>query len=260
MSELEEFFDDIPTDGEDPFADTEEKDTPADSSPETKPETEESPSQEGETEDTEPESGEESEDNTPDEPVPFHKHPKWAEIYNQNKELKSTVEDLQTQMTQRQQIQQEMQRPTSVPDWFRRLYGDDQETYRLYQQDQVNNRQSIKDEIRREFQEEQQQVVQQQKQWEDWVESELNIMKADGLKFDRNRLIKIALDYQPSDQNGNIDLRKAHQIMMMQEGKKDTEQIKARKKVANVTGSKKATSSKSTVTASSIRKKDWHDY
>lgn len=242
----DEAIDDIKTDGldidkmtdeqidkgiEDGFGEK-EKETPAESSTEKETEQETSPASEGE------EGGQPS--NTPDEdkPVPFHKHPRFKEVISEKNELKDEVNVLKGRLDERETMQGEQPKP--VPAWFSKLYGDDNEAWQAYSQANAVERKSMKDEILTEIRTDQQTQTEVQqktdKEANDYVDSSLEALKADGKKFDKNGLLKVMKEYPTTDSSGNLDFNKGFQLYeKLTEAKKDPEKDKARKELADKT-------------------------
>ena len=81
--------------------------------------------------------------------------------------------------------------------------------------------------------------TQKQKKEDEWVDKEIKKLEEEGLKFDRNELLKTALDYLPSDENGNISFQKAYNIMKATKPvSAPSKVVEEKKKVADMTLSK----------------------
>ena len=72
-----------------------------------------------------------------------------------------------------------------------------------------------------------------------FIEEQIESLKEDGLKFDRNELMKVMYDYKPSDEKGNLDFKKGYEIMELLK-KKDPEKSKARKEIGSDSGEGKS--------------------
>ena len=91
MPEQEDFLASVVKEGEEEALkelDKEEKETPPAPPTETKPEEEKSPSPQGEKKEPEAPNTED------DSKLPFHKHPRWKAMYEDNETLKQQVEEL----------------------------------------------------------------------------------------------------------------------------------------------------------------------
>lgn len=229
---------------EEALAGNEGKETPSESPAEKETKEEKSPSQEGEEAKTE----EPKAQNTPDETnIPFHKHPDWIarerkldERLNEVKrEYESKLQDLETRIAPKLEAQD-----PSIPSWFSGLYGDDKEKWNDYLQYEASRRQEIKQEILREQEEvrtkEQKETLYWQEQTDKAITSleqkhdlDLHSVDDNGQNSVRNAILKIAVEYQPSDENGLISLDKAYQIYKLQEeSRKESKQ--ARKEIASI--------------------------
>ena len=79
---------------------------------------------------------------------------------------------------------------------------------------------------------EQEQKTKESEYWNNWVGDQVQSLKDEGLKFDKNELMKVMYDYKPTDDEGNLDFRKGYEIMEVLK-KKDPEKTEARKKIAD---------------------------
>ena len=163
--------------------------------------------------------------NTPvEENIPFNKHPRWKQLQAEKDELEgklSKFDELQATVQQLQESQKTAQEnnPTLPADWVA-LYGNDeasQNAYRIQQQQFQSMEQRIRDDLKKEQAEAAKQQQTEQERWDNWVESELQSLTDAGESFDKNKLMKVALDMQPVDANGNISFAKALQIYKLQE-------------------------------------------
>src|SRR5260221_20106 len=100
MTEVDKFLADISVEGDDAFADIGEK-APAESQTEKEPK---------ET----PEEGM----NTPEDNIPFHKHPRWIEREGELKTLRETAEENAKEIAELKSIRTEKE-PTAIPEWFK---------------------------------------------------------------------------------------------------------------------------------------------
>lgn len=216
-----------------PKTEKEPDEKPTPSSPEEKEsEQEQSPSSQGEQE-----KGDAKPDNTEnDNNLPFHKHPRWKA---QQQELKEAREFREYALPLLKRLGEKPDRDeetVEIPDWFAELYGDNAEAWKKYRAYDTQQRKQLRAEILEDMQKEQQKATEAQSKQEKWVEDELSKLTEDGLKFDRNELLKIAVDYKPTDDEGNISLRKAYDILVMQgAGKEDKPKSEEKKKVADKT-------------------------
>lgn len=248
--------------------------TPA-SSAENQSEEEKSPSHQGESgsEDTgtgnkkpEGETGsDEDHGNTDDDiKIPFHKHPRWISLQNdlkKEKEFRESVTPLLERLGQTPDHRTE--ETVKIPEWFTELFGENEDAWKKYRAYDSEQRKQLRTEIVKEMQGEQQKLVDDQKKQEKWVDDEVAKLSDEGLKFDRNKLLKIALDYLPTDEDGNISFRKAYDILVMQGAGKELDKPKseAKKKLADQTmGKGKSSEEKRDYkTSADLRFKTMHD-
>jgi hypothetical protein len=219
-----------------PFEDKEEKETPADSPSEEETKKEEPPSPQGgeaekEAEDTEAE----------EKPVPFHKHPRWRQMQGKMSQLEADKEELRIRLEERTRQPQPAQ-PEPIPAWFSGLYGDNAKAWQNFQAMRETDRQRVKKEIYTELSKAEKQMTAQEqarvKEHSTWLDNEIEALKAEGKKFDQNELFDAALRHRPTDDEGNISLAQAYEILQLEKAaSKDTSKIKARKKVAEATSS-----------------------
>lgn len=274
MSELEDIFAGIPYESEgDPFksiikvSEEPQEETPA-SSQEEKVEETESPASEGES--TEETSKEESSDeNTPDEKnLPFHMHPRWKALMQERDELRQAQETLQKQVQEMQsKVSVVNSQPASIPDWFTQAYGDDQDLWARYQEENKRTRDEIKQEILQDIRSEQSKAQAEQDQMLEWIDQQMSVLGEthsidlsykDGKNSLRNELIKIALEYHPTDQQGNIDFEKVYEIRELK-SKRD-EKVEKRKEIAQAVSSTQKISEpakKDYLTPEDLKNKDW---
>ena len=167
------------------------------------------------------------------EEVPFHKHPRWKEMYEDNKALK---ERLATLESSKSQPSQSANKQTDIPDYWKDLYGDNAErTWSAHMRtlDDVKRQAVEETEQRLNAKRRQEQETQQQAQR--YVEDSLSNLKAEGKSFDDNELLKVVSDYRPITSDGQWDFEKAYQILQLMKGSEGKEKSEARRKLASET-------------------------
>ncbi len=226
MSEIEQFLSELKQEGEvveTLIPDTaEKKDTSPDSTPEIKPE-EVKPPQGG--------------DNTPDvKDEPFHKNPRFKRLVEEKNQLHSEVETLKTQLQELgTKVNNPIQANSQVPDWFVELFGNSPEAWSKYQTKQTEERNTIKQEVMRELESRATEQRQNQEKWNNWVGQQVESLKDEGLSFDNNELMKVMVDYRPTDDEGNLDFKKGFAILS--KIKPSDNSVDAKKKIAGATSS-----------------------
>ena len=258
---------------EDLFGDK-ESDTPTDSQPETNDEKEEEvdtpqdeteESVESQNEETSEEETSQEEESKKEESVPFHEHPRWKQREEDwNKRLEAQREEFEQKLQKQvEDIKQSSQseKPQTIDPNFARLFGEDQEAYAAYTAMREKEKQEALDFAREQLQAEQKQKQDQENQWNTWVNSEIDKLKADGKEFDKNKLLKVALDYKPTDDKGRISLEKAYMILDNMPKPAD-KAVAKKKKVASKTSSRASgdTNIKSIPSSKDLRNKDWLSY
>ena len=212
-----------------------------------------------------------------DEKLPFHKHPRWKALYNENRNLRKQIEDYAS-TTQKEladlKAKQSQQQPQSIsiPDWFNELYGDNPVAWQKFQAHDQQTRNQIKQEILGEIQQREQVAQQESLKWNTWVDEALTTLgeeiglnlaegTTDSPNSTRNEILKIALDYQPTDNNGMVDLKKAYLIWKQTKGSQPSEKTEAKKKVADIAGtrSKGEAKERGFVTPKELRNKGFRD-
>lgn len=238
---LEEIFADVKQEGDtNPFAPL-EKETPTESQPETKPE--------GTVEEKKPEGG----GNTPPENTPFHEHPRWKQ---REEELRTLREENARILAEFETIKK-TPKSSNVPDWF----GGDEVAWQKYLDHESVKAKEIEDRVLARQDEERNKQKAEAEKWDHWVTDEVTKLQTKGLKFERNELLQVMLDYKPSDENGLLDFQKGYQILEALKFKDvDPARSKARKEIADITsrskGSEKPT--KDYLTPADLRNKSWN--
>lgn len=209
--------------------------------------------------------------NTLDENLPFHKHPRWKATQDELDRLRrfeadakprlETYEQMMSRLGQTNQSSSTVQ----IPEWFPKT-GNQKEDERQYQQ-YLNYESGVKAQIKQELIDEQireqQQKQAEEKKWTDWVNTSLDKLEDEGQKFDRNELQKIALEYLPTDLDGNIDFGKALKIMnqlKVQERIEAENKSDARKRLADTANASTQRADKPVAkvqTSQSLRNQSW---
>lgn len=207
-------------------------------------------------------------DNTPDAKIePFHKHPRWIKTQEELNELRKFRDEVTPKLSTYEEVIAKLGKPaeSNIPDWFPKS-GNAQADTQKYQE-YLNYENGVKAQIKQELLAEQTKEAQaktaEEKKWTDWVENSIQELTDEGLKFDKNELQSIALKYLPSDEQGNIDFRKAYEIMTELNKYKAAplaQKADARKKIGDLatSGPQRAESAKSKVQSNrSLRNASW---
>lgn len=235
---VDDFLADFKQEGEDPFVKTEE--TPSDSPTEKK--------EEGD----KPETG----DNT-SEQVPFHKHPRWIEREKELNDLKAREEATAKEIAELRAMQSRPTGQDAIPQWFEKLYGANQEAWVAYRDREKVREEEIEQRVIERQKQTQQQQVAEQKKWEGWVDAEVARLQGEGKVFDRNKLLKVMVDYGPTT-GDSFDFNKGYAIYEKLEAP-DTEKSQARKQLADqtTTSTRGEKPKKDYMTTADLRHKSW---
>ena len=182
-------------------------------------------------------------DNTPDE-IPYHKDKRWIEMYEKTKEtdeLKEKMMTLEEKLTKYEQMKSD--EPLKVPESFKRLFGDDEEVYRIWKAEQDEREKALRADIIKEIQQEKQKEIEgkqkEEQEWSDYFNSEIESLQEDGFQFDPDKLQKFVLDNEIVDSRGVYDLKKGLLKMMNAQPKPNP----ARKYIADMTSGGTSTES-----------------
>jgi hypothetical protein len=175
--------------------------------------------------------------------IPFHKHPRFQEVIAQKNELFEKNKLLEERLSRLEQTKIQEEIPLR-PDWFTKLYGEDDDAWGLYYQNEVQREKEreerVYSRIKKETEEEQSKMSLAEKEANDYIENSIQDLVDEGNKFDRNELVSIMKEFTPTDENNNLDFRKGLKILQ-QIKKPNTEKITARKEVASSTVSQTKT-------------------
>jgi hypothetical protein len=264
---MEDFFADVPQDGDSAVLTDDSEVTTTDSQPETdQPETE-SPSQEGE-EVTEAEPVEKAPvaEDTPEETnLPFHKHPRWQRMQREKAELQERLEQFEERLAESNTPQ-----PVSegkVPDHLVSVFGNNYDAYLAYEKDiEERTRKQVAAE-RAEEARKQQEAEQHNKRFVEWAETELSDLGHDiGVNLTdknnsvRNEILSICEEYGVQDANGRPDFRKAwtlHQKLHPREDATEKKEVAAKTSSRSTQASAKE---EEVMTPSRLRSISLNDY
>lgn len=244
---LEEILADVKQEGDlDPFAAL-EKDTPSESQTENEPK------------EDEPEVGDSTPAANAEDNVPFHKHPRWIQREQELEALRLRDEARERELAELRAQATREPVETEVPDWFSELYGHNTAAWEKYNAHQQAERERLKQEAVIEVERRQQAEVAENERWNGWVETEVERLAAAGKQFDRNELLKVMLDYRPTDPNNNLDFDAGYRIYEALKSKPDPARAQARKRVADTTSSPNVgeRKQKDYMTSSELRNLKW---
>lgn len=221
-----------------------EKETPAESPTEDN-QTEQSPSSQGEGEiDASSEEGAPKEPNTENaNNLPFNKDPRWQDLIRERDEAREEASRLRS-ATPEPVAQVTLQATqASVPKPFVELFGENEDAWNKWQELSRLERETLKNELVQDQVRAQEAQKSETDRWNKWVEKSVEgLERTHGAKLqkdssDFNELMKITLEYKPSDDHGNISFEKGYELMMKLRREENQEKSKARKSIAAATSS-----------------------
>lgn len=214
--------------------------------------------------------GESEKSNTSEEKVPFHKHPRWIKQQSDYKKAQDRIAELESKGSANSNVEVKAE---ELPDWWKKAYGDKHESVESYknylnatQAERKQLTEQIKQDILKGFESEKN----EEQSGEEYVNTQLDEMADEGLKFNRNELLKFMVDFQDEygpgsllDPQGNYDFRKSLELKNKMQPAKVDETLNERKKLAGETmRSKVKTGDSSTIPKVSIRnlrRGNWRD-
>jgi unconventional prefoldin RPB5 interactor 1 len=214
----------------------------------------ESPTKEEEKKEEEKKLPAEEEKKTEEE-TPFHKHPRFKELVEEKNQYKKDLDELREEVESKFS-EMDSQSKTKSPEWFSEAFGDQPELWDKFQAYNKSDREAIKNELREELKAEKETKEEEVKKQSEWVEDQVNSLKDEGLKFEKNDLLKVMWDYKPTDDEGNLDFKKGYEIMEALK-KKDPEKANARKEIVSEGKSKSEPEDKKWKTPQDMKGVGW---
>ena len=172
----------------------------------------------------------------------------------QEQEFNRKIEELQGKFQPAEQSPSETINPLLVP-----LIGDDPAAHKAWNDAQKQARIVMRQEMQQEEETRQREARENTERWENWVKDGVARLKSQGKRFDENALVKVAVDYRPTDDQGNISIDKAYDILE-QLSPKDRQKAKAKKEVAAQVTSKPSGEGSITkkITSAELRNMPWY--
>lgn len=178
-------------------------------------------------------------DNKVEENVPYHKDPRWMEMYNTSKESKKRAQELEEELAsirewKEQQESSKQLEPQAIPNWFKRLYGEDPEVWKEYSESTRNEKEAWKQELRDEMRKEEAEKAESLKKGEEWINDQIADLRDKGVEFDENELIKVVFENNLFDNNGNPNFQAGIKWLEMTKPQEEN----PNKKIASMTKGK----------------------
>lgn len=204
-----------------------------------------------------------SENNEDDDLMPFHKHPRFKHLIQQNKELKAALAEINQKLTPQPKAEAD-QGNAAIPNWFKSIYGDNPELYKEFSAYSGQQQQEIVAKAVEMLREEIAKPQREAEQVQTWIKEKLTELHDDGEEFEDDELINVMKEYTPFGDSGQLDFRKGLKLMrafatVKSKETTDKEKSDARKKIGAMTaGGGQGSPSKSAVNMNDIRKKSWN--
>lgn len=250
---------------------TEEDDAEEPSLPKTgEKETPPAPSADDKTDETTPTSegkGDGEETKAPiakDEEIPFHKHPRFRALTQENKELKEQIAEINSKMdnfSSKFTSQETAAQP--IPQWFVRLYGEDPDLYNAYKQEEEVRISNMKQSVLSQLEPELKKIEREEENEKvnSFINSELDAIKEENPGIDTNAVMKVVYEKKLFDENGNLNFR-AGAEWVLNNPKASNLKTETKKEVAGklATDNSAEPVKKDFVTSQDIAKRDWRTF
>jgi len=173
----------------------------------------------------------------------FHEHPAWLASQDELKQLREFREKATPLLDDFASIRDtEAERKTKeIPAWFIDVFGENHEAWKKYQDYNVAEKKQLREEILRDIREQSQKKEENLKKWDKWIDDEVVSLttneeiqaRAKAIGFDlsnedqsksfQNELLKVATEFQPSEDDRTISIKKSFEILELLKLKKASE-------------------------------------
>lgn len=192
--------------------------------------------------------------------LPWNKDPRFKEMQEMAKAFPSLKQELEALKGSVTEVQGSLpKKAPEIPQEFKDLFGDNAEAWEKY--DALSKRQ--KEQWFKEYEESKQaeaaQVAETERRSQEWLSTELQQLTDSGKTFDKNKLMKVATEYLPTDDQGLLSIPKAYELYKKFEaieeiGGSKGQQDAAKRAIADKAGtSQERGSGKSSVTLEDLR-------
>jgi hypothetical protein len=200
--------------------------------------------------------GEQEED---DNNIPFHKHPRFKQVIEEKNRLKEELEEMKAHMEEKFNNLETKQSLNEIPSWFVEMFGDNEAAWKVWEKKEKADRENILKEAANLYEKQKAVTEEESQHWDQWVDDNVSSIPNIKNENDKNELLKIMLDYKPTDDEGNLDFQKGYNIWKM--SKKQNEVTQNKKEIADVTNSESSaekSNDKGYLTTNDIRGKAWY--
>jgi hypothetical protein len=171
----------------------------------------ESSTETNEADSTQSSEGDNSQDAPKEQPVPFHEHPRFKELIEENKNLKGFKEKYEPILSKLQPSED-----VEVPPWF----GGNKEAYKMFLADMGKREENIRQQAVKEFETKTERDKTLYQEAQSHFEKSVAEVEASGIKVDKNRLLKITEQYSLVDTQGRWNYKAAAEIIKAQDAAK----------------------------------------
>lgn len=169
--------------------------------------------------------------------IPLNKDKRFKEIIKDRDEARAQLSELMEWKRQSESALKTQAQTQDIPQWFREIYGDDPNVWKVMQAQFSEIRKQAADEAYQRLESQKQAEVKQLEEAKKFVDSQFEALKEEGKTFDKNAVIDTALKLKLFDDNGNYNLRAAYEVWS---AKQSRPQNTVKKRIASesVRGSK----------------------
>jgi len=199
------------------------------------------------------------------EDLPFHKHPRFKQLTDENKDLKERFATLEGRLEEKASHGRPIT-DADVPRWLKTLMGDDPALYAQFNEYQESLITNVVQKVQEGQTSQSQAAKEEQAKWQKWVNDEFDALKAEGHTFNQEEVSRIALEIDPRDEEGNISIRKSLQIWQERQELvklkgKNPATVQAKKEIAakTLSGGGTAPEAKKVLTAADLKGKSMFD-
>ncbi len=199
-----------------------------------------------------------------DEEIPFHKHPRFRALTQENKELKEQIAEINSKMEKfNSQFTSQETAAQPIPQWFVRLYGEDPDLYNAYKQEEEvrisNMKQSVLSQLEPELKKIERE--EQNEKINSFINSELESIKSEYPNIDTNAVMKVVYEKKLFDENGNLNFRAGAEWVLNNPKAPDVK-TETKKEVAGKLATDNAAEpvKRDYVTSQDIAKRDWRSF
>lgn len=199
-----------------------------------------------------------------DEEIPFHKHPRFRALTQENKELKEQIAEINSKMESfSSKFNEQETKAQPIPQWFVRLYGEDPDLYSAYKQEEEAKIAAMQQSVLSQLEPQLQRIKQEEENEKvnSFINSELEAIKEEYPGVDTNAVMKVVYEKKLFDENGNLNFRAGAEWVKNNLKAPDVK-TETKKDVAAKLATDNAAEpvKKDFVTSQDIAKRDWRSF